>query len=432
MDIKGSLPICDISKSPSDYQRRIPGTFFLRWFQIHSPEQSSPKNSTILRLETVDLDRIKRQVYRCLRWMLLFFLLTALFYDMLDVVTGSYITNDLQTKYGNAEPVISLMTYCASQTALVMAGYTVLFLFLRRDAIVRSYTVLEELTVGSTTFVCTFIDPHYWRTFDEPATYGYIPIRRGLLSLYYRTTVVYCTLIHYAALSVFAYVNAHMLVCSQAIQQRQKEFLTLFLQLEGRSNFWKTMPEELYLEKLKLWLHYDQQLREVFEQLQKTFCWKLLLDTAALCLALMLELAYVSTWLLNTSHDLTTSGCGSVGNLVRHILYIVMHLLGGWTLLYRPLLLQKLQQARSDLINEKPTLDEVMVSMTLMHGTNSRQMLYNAGAVVPLGMRVVCTISAALFTFGWFVIDRSIAFKSKSDIFPTIGSCRTDWTSPLQ
>ncbi|OQV19968.1 hypothetical protein BV898_05973 [Hypsibius exemplaris] len=423
--------------------QRVPGFSFLRCF-LHSTDAVS-ENTFVLRLPKVS-GRAKL-IYRVLRWALLIFLPIALVQDSLDIALGFYKTKDLQTKYGKAEPVIVLMTYCTSILALLMAMYTVIFLCLKRAKILKTFAVLEELTnmlqikpshvqsqlrelqicfwmalaLGITGYlVCTLSNPEFYRTFAVPVNCGYIDTILGLTKLYYRGTIFYGTMIHFSALGVFAYVNVFLLACSREVSREQAQFLSIYQNDTAAQS--DKIPNEMYVTKLKRWLHHNVKLKEAFDEVQKTFCWKLLLDTATLCLGLLIQLAYISTWLLKPTTDLTIME--TFVNLIRHILYLVTYLLCGWIVLYRPLALYKMHHNRSDMLGkilaerrrsscEEPSNEEIMLSMMVMKKADDGDLVYNAGTILPLGPKVGSTISAAVFAFGWFVIQRSLDFKGK-------------------
>ncbi|OQV19967.1 hypothetical protein BV898_05972 [Hypsibius exemplaris] len=247
-------------------------------------------------------------------------------------------------------------------------------------------------------------------------------------------------MIHYTIQGLFAYINVFLLACSDEITRQQAEFLDVYQQELGSGEIIahqaqvsilfkpgvaiasKKISSEVYLEKVKLWLEYNEELKNTFDQVQKTFSWKLLFDTATLCLGLFMQLAYISTWLLKPTTDLSTVGI--VVNLIRHIVYLVTYLLCGWIVLYRPLSLYKMHHNRSDVMGkilaerrrsscEEPSNEEILLSMMVMKKTDDGGLVYKAGTILPLGPKVVCTISAAVFAFGWFVIQRSLDFKAK-------------------
>ncbi|OQV19974.1 hypothetical protein BV898_05979 [Hypsibius exemplaris] len=373
--------------------------------------------------------------------MLIAFIALALLFDFIDVFEGHYKIHYLNTTYGKTEPVITLMTYCHSEMSLFMATYSVVFLLVKRGELLKTCLTFEEvcktleisapaiqaklrrlrwsfwfiIVLAIIALVCSVVDPHFWETFYHARPYGFMILPGGLISLYFRGIMFYCTLIHYLMHNLFGYFCDLLLVCSEDLRQQQAEFLeTLTLKPDLKLSGIK------FEDRLRIWLGQNELLKAQFDQVQKTFSWKLLLDVGCISLAICMQLAWISTWILKPGMD--DFSLWTVGTLAQHLLYTMMYLFCGWVVLFRPLMLHQLHQQRSDLLEKiicsaqtsglkNATRAEVLLTSVLMHRFSTSQLLFNAGGIVTLGTTVLCTISAAIFAFAWFILDRSLAYR---------------------
>ena len=126
----------------------------------------------------------------CVAWSILTLFISELVCDLTDLISGRFRAFFLTTKYGKAEPIIMLMSYCHTQMALFMAAYTVAFLLLKAHDLTRCWKVLEGL--------CGKLDASYSRlrprlmwlrgTFAAVAALSFLAVALGLFDPEFRKT----------------------------------------------------------------------------------------------------------------------------------------------------------------------------------------------------------------------------------------------------
>ncbi|OQV19969.1 hypothetical protein BV898_05974 [Hypsibius exemplaris] len=417
---------------------QLPDLSGLSFLRVFIP--STAGNALVLPIP--EASRRRQQIYRGLSWSLMAFLTLALLYDIYDVIEGHYRDDILKTAFEKSEPIIALMSFCHSQLALFMAGYSVAFLLVKRTDLHKCCTTIEdlakELEVKRPTIeknlsrlrwcfwilitfgigaIISLVDLDFYSKFTASRPYGFFSIPNGALNLYVRGTVCCCYLIHFTVQSLFAYFCDVLLACSEELRNQSSAFLC---ELELKPEI--EISDIFFRDKLRLWLHENEQLTAGFDQVQETFCWKLLLDIGALSLAMCMMLAVISKWILITG--LGEPGEFSIWNLaifLRYLIYTAVYVLCGWMVLFRPVMLYQMHRRRSGILDKvvcvaqttaikKSTRSDILLTAVLMHRLNANQMLFNAGGVVTLGTTVLCTISVTIFGFAWFVLDRSLDF----------------------
>ncbi|OQV18855.1 hypothetical protein BV898_07109 [Hypsibius exemplaris] len=75
-------------------------------------------------------------------WSLFLVFAVAFGFDVADIVSGGYLPNDFQ----KANPMIGVVSYCASQVDLLAACCATLFLLVKKNDIFKSAQLLEHLT----------------------------------------------------------------------------------------------------------------------------------------------------------------------------------------------------------------------------------------------------------------------------------------------
>jgi hypothetical protein len=281
-------------------------------------------------------------------WTMLFLLLLAFGFDIVDLARGGYS----QTSYGQVNPLISLISYCGTQFSFFMACTAVLFLLIKKREIVESVRVMELLVTSLDTslniqrhlmrqkvyyfvavsmgVICVLtplFDPTFLSTFWDPYPYATYTFPHGLVSAYFRVNILLTIVTHYPVRSLFTYFTSFLLCCEEAFFEHNQRFLRVLQQRKCQ------MKRDHYIGYLRDMWDQSEKINSAFDQLQKTFSTKLLLDVSCNLGGLCIDVAWISIWILKP-------GLGSVNcwSLVRHLLILVVDLLCVWIVDSEPII----------------------------------------------------------------------------------------------
>lgn len=244
--------------------------------------------------------------------------------DAIDIADGGY----LRTRYGKFNPILSLMSFCNSTITFLNGAVAALFLLTKKRDIMNSAVVLESLfgllqgpfdsqpnqffarTLRRLNYhfilmalfsvfvlVLPFSSPDFFPQFWLIRRYAGMEFPIGVCYLCFRVTAFLCMLVNYAAKCLFAYLCCFLLSCSE-IYHTKAEYLLSSMALEKRDA--SMNEQDLFEEQLEIIRDEDEKISTAFDQLQKTFSLKLLLDVAGCIAGLCNDVAWLSVFVLES------------------------------------------------------------------------------------------------------------------------------------
>ena len=108
------------------------------------------------------------------------------------------------------------------------------------------------------------------------------------------STIFYCPLLHCAGQVLFALLCASLQSCTEELLLQQEPFLA-----SVKSSAVTLVNDDGYLWGLQSILRHNVNIKEVFDQIQRTFRWKLLLDVMAITVSPLNKMVWISIYLLN-------------------------------------------------------------------------------------------------------------------------------------
>jgi hypothetical protein len=327
-----------------------PGSLLLRLF-ITIPKTS--KNSV---LPWRGSSRPVRILCSIVGWTIFFLLLLALAMDITDLFMGAYNPSS----YGKANRIITMISYCGTQFTLFEACTAAFFLLMKREDIIECAKILESLIrtsdmagvqdgitlkvrahlvrqkyyffavvlLGCIVVLSPLFEPLFFNKFWDPFPYTVFHFPFGLMNLYSRFHTLMKILVSYPAKSLFAHLSSFLLGVFESFLEKNERFLHA---LEEKNS---PVTHDLYVSHLRMMHHQNEKIDLAFDQLQKTFNLKLLLDVMCNLVGLCIDVSWLSIWIIHPGLGTFASVNWS---LVRHVVILVINLVSVWIVVSKPI-----------------------------------------------------------------------------------------------
>jgi hypothetical protein len=329
-----------------------PGSLLLRLF-ITMPVTS--ENSV---LPWRGSSRLVRIICLVAGWTIFFLLLLALVVDLTDLIKVGYD----QSAYGKANRIITMISYCGSQFTLFVACTATFSLLMKRGDIIECAKILESLIktlkmgeaqkkfisktrphlvrqkiyffavvlLGCIVTISPMYEPLFFDRFWDPYPYAFHYFPVGPISLYFRSYTLITILMNFPSKGLFAYFSS-LLLCIGEVSLEENE---LFLHALKKKN--SSVTHDLYVAHLRIMRDQNEKINSAFDQLQRTFDLKLLLDVMCNLGGLCIDVSWLSIWIIHPGLGIFTDPSWS---LVRHVVILVLNLLCVWIVVGKPILL---------------------------------------------------------------------------------------------
>ena len=259
-------------------------------------------------------------------------------FDVVDIITGGYMPGS----YAKANPLIGIVSYCASQVDFLQSCVATLFLLLKRKSILKSAEVLEELTkqnaalqvqvkkslktsrfsfylvifltlVGAISKYAYYIalEPGMW---DSRQPYAMFHGPRWLINFYFRTMTIVCIATNYPVKALFAYFTSFLHAATREFYQTNLAFLR---SLENKNHDEEIYSSELYVHRLRDLRQQSERINAAFDVIQETLNVKLLCDVTLNLVGMCVSVASLSIWSVDPGWDLA-----SLSNMLQIVLVI--------------------------------------------------------------------------------------------------------------
>ncbi|OQV18861.1 hypothetical protein BV898_07115 [Hypsibius exemplaris] len=321
----------------------------------------------------------------------------AFAFDVVDLITGGYDPQE----YAKANPLIGAISFCSTQLEFLIASCSILFLLLKRDDILKSAEALEIL---AKTHVDINVNPIFYAT---TFNFGWF------FNFYFHASRLICLLVNYPVKVLWAYFNIFLIFSVKSANEKSYRFLKKLKEKERGNN----IAGELYVEQLRNMRHEIEQCNAAFDRLQTAFGGKLLCDVTLNLSSLCVGVAQFSIWSINSS-----SSMSSLITLLQILLTLGIKFFCVGVVVIPSIclcreqektgiLLEKIVSTREASIYEKPSSEEVSLTMSLIERFKTKKLIYSAGGVAFLGPVAISTLFAGVFAFTCFVMDRAQHFK---------------------
>ncbi|OQV19772.1 hypothetical protein BV898_06311 [Hypsibius exemplaris] len=326
-------------------------------FDLLLPTASPQQRSIVLPLKVSS--PLKRCCCTALTWGLAVILVTCTVLDVGDIVIGGYLG-----KYsGRINPLISLASYCATQIQFASACPAIFFLILGKRQIERTAASLEALARSSDilrnpkeilsslrrlNFLSYFITllglinilsplADIEVVIDDSVSQSYFTFQLPLwvYLIQVRATYIPVFVVNYLAKILFAYFTCFLYGSAEEFHRKMS---TSVLALRKQKT---PLQDGSYVELLRGIRVQNQKIIDAFEQLQKTFSLKLLLDMIGIVAGLCNAIAWFVVWFFSVENAMSSGGF-SVSGVFRHLGLAFIDVSYLWLVLRKPILLHSL------------------------------------------------------------------------------------------
>lgn len=324
-----------------------PGTSLMSIFLV----DTNGRQSIVLPLSKVNA--YTASFLRLLSYMIFFMFMVAFIFDVVDVAAGG---DYRETPYGKMNPLISLISFCASQIGFFMASSAGFFLITKSEAILKCAESLQTLihTFGLDTQKikgkCTFpqliqIRGYFYTVivlalvrflmavqslsnfWDPSGSYAKLPVPVGIQLLYAHGTMLLSILFYYPINILFTYLSSFLVSCTTAFYAENESVLKSLSSYSPPND-----SSTVFLQQLKRMRNRQELIYATFDQVQKTFSLKLFLDMAGNLSVVLSGIAWFSIW------GADPSGTAPIST-ARHVLAAAIYLLTVWVVGNQPLAL---------------------------------------------------------------------------------------------
>ncbi|XP_055327429.1 uncharacterized protein LOC129580787 [Paramacrobiotus metropolitanus] len=358
--------------------------------------------------------------------------------DVADVVTGGDFR---ESPYGKINPVISLISFCASQIGFFMAWSAGFFLVTKGREIKQCAESLDQLVqlfgldiphskrksnfrnlIRIRIYFCSVVILAMVRFFLAMQTlpvatfwtgsllYAKIPLPSGIQVTYAHGTMLISILFYYPVNVLFTYLSSFLVDCAEAFHAENCVILHTLAHGDNDNS-----AAFNFLTQLRRIRSRQEKIYAAFDQVQETFRLKLFLDIAGNLSVVLSGIAWFSIWGADMSAQPPVS-------VVRHFLAAGIYLLTVWVVGDQPVqlfrqherdieLLEKIVYKRQVTIRTKPSREEVGLTMALLERFPSKSLTFSAGGVVDLSPSAISTLVACIVSFTCFVIDRAENYR---------------------
>ncbi|OQV18856.1 hypothetical protein BV898_07110 [Hypsibius exemplaris] len=363
-----------------------PGDRFLRLFLL-SPGY---RETTVLPLTSSSKEY--RRFCTLVGWCSFIGFSVAFAFDVADLISGGYDPQE----YAKANPMIGVISYCSTQLEFLTASCAILFLLIKGNDILKSAEALKILTK-------THVDINVYVRRSLNRLHGCYIFAIILAVTEATSRFLYYCIVDGEFLKPLRYAAALYPSCVKSANEKNSRFLEKFREKKLENS----VSGELYVAQLRNMRHEIEQCNAAFDRLQMAFGGKLLCDVTLNLSSLCVGVAQFSIWSINSS-----SSMSSLITLLQILLTLGIKFFCVGVVVIPSIYLCR----------EKPSREEVSLTMSLIERSTTKKLIYSAGGVAFLGPVAISTLFAGLFAFTCFVMDRAHHFKPEHGAIHSVQS----------